>query len=156
MELVVVIVILGVALALTFPNYTTSTEQAYATKAENNLLAIYTAQQNYMNNHGSYCNSQVISPEPTCNGVQEPVGNTCGQDYCEINYNLGLNIDSDNTYTYVCSNGASTCTATRNRSSALAPTITLTLNAPIQLTGSAPNPICAPTTSNPNWCPQVL
>ena len=57
MEIIVVIIIIGLCLAFAFPNFTTPNEQSYALNAQNNLLAIYSAQQNYYNNNGSYCNN---------------------------------------------------------------------------------------------------
>ena len=47
MEIIVVLIIVGIAAGFFFPNYTTPIEKARAANAQNNLLAIYSAQQNY-------------------------------------------------------------------------------------------------------------
>ena len=127
MEIIAVLIIIGIAAALSFPNYTTSTEQARAANAQNNLLAIYSAEKNYYNNYGSYCTITTGNAIP------------CGDTLPDLNTNLSLNIQDDGTYKYSCSNPSLTCTATRISTGA---TIVLTLNLPIQLTGSSPNPQC--------------
>ncbi len=127
LEILVVIVILGIAAALFFPNYTTPTEQARAANAQNNLLAIYSAEQNYRNNNGNFASPSSLST---------------------INSTLSLNIQDDGTYLYSCSWGPPpACTATRTNSSA-SPVLAVTLNSSIQLHGG--NPTC---TGNSNWCP---
>lgn len=124
MEILVVLIIIGFAVAFFLPNYTTPTEKARALTAKNNLMAIYTAQLNYRNNNGNFATPASLSA---------------------INTAFALNIEDDGTYTYTCASGV-TCTATRNGT----PTtnIVLTLASPIQ-TGNI-NPVC--NTSN-NWCP---
>jgi type II secretory pathway pseudopilin PulG len=116
MELVIVLIILGVAFALGLPNYTTSTEQARASNAKNNLLSIYSAQQNYNNNNNAYC----LGP---CDNLTD------------INTQLNLQIQDDGTYTYACAAGA--CTATRAGSGS--PVFTLVLAAAIVLNNSNTN-----------------
>lgn len=141
MEIIVVLTIIGVATVFSFPNYTTPVEKARVTNAQNNLLAIYSAQQNYRNNNGSYCtNNPVSSPCPLS------LSATCGGSLAYINCSLSLNIQDDGTYTYFCR--GVTCTATRTNSLS-DPTMVVTLNAAIRLSGNV-NPTC--TTSN-NWCP---
>jgi len=131
LEILVVLVIVGLAAAMFFPNYTTPTEQARAANVRNNLLAIYSAEQNYRNNNGSYCIS-TTNPNP-CDTLSH------------INFALSLNIQDDGTYTYSCA--GVTCTATRTNTSNLG--ISVTLNLPIQLNGNNPNPICTLTTGCP-------
>ena len=132
-ELIVVLVIVGIAAAMTLPNYLNPSEQARAASVQNNLLAIYSAQQNYNNNNGSYCYS---TSAPPCDTL------------AHINTNLGLSMQDDGTYLYTCNQAAVTCTATRNNGSAI-PVITVALNAAIQLTGEV-NPSC---TAGNIWCP---
>ena len=140
MEVIVVMVMIGVATVFCLPNFTSPTERAKAVSAQNNLLAIYTAQQNYNvnNNTTAFCT--------TANGI-------CGS-LASINSNLSLNIQDDGTYNYSCvtSGGAPQCTATRNNSSANL-TLDVSLNQPIKLTTQTGNPSCGPTTGNTNWCP---
>jgi Tfp pilus assembly protein PilE len=134
MEIIVVLIIIGVVVAFSFPNYTTPIEKARVANARNNLLAIYSAEQNYSNNHGSYCFS---TSAPACDTL------------ADINTQLSLNIQDDGTYTYSCSSTAVTCTATRTITPST--NIVVTLNSAINLSGSGTaNPLC--NTSN-NWCP---
>ena len=117
----------GVILAIAFPSFTTSTEQAKSLNAQNNLLAIYAAQQNYKSNNGSYATPATLSA---------------------INSALSLSIQDDGTYSYTCSSGV-TCTATRSTVSTT--NIVLTLASPINLSGSgSANPQC--NTLN-HYCP---
>jgi prepilin-type N-terminal cleavage/methylation domain-containing protein len=154
MEIIFVLIIIGVAVAFSFPNFTTSTEQARALNAKNNLLTIYTAQRNYYNNNGGiYCLTGT-SASSTC-AAAPPTGigdSNCADKLAAINCNLSLNIQDDGTYKYACppTGGAPlTCVATRT-SIATNNTIVLTLNLPIQLSGSTKNPSCNLTA---NWCP---
>jgi type II secretory pathway pseudopilin PulG len=128
LEIIIVFMILGIALAIGFPNYLTSTEQARASNARSNLLAIYSAEQNYNNNNGGYCFG-------TCDTL------------AHINTNLSLQIQDDGTYTYACSAAAVTCTATRAADANT--NIVLALNSAINISGNV-NPQCNTTT---NWCP---
>ena len=127
MEIVVVLVIIGVIAGFYFPRFTVPSEKAWAANAQNNLLAIYTAQQNYKNNNGSYATPATLSA---------------------INSALSLSIQDDGTYSYTCSSGV-TCTATRATVSST--NIVITLASPINLSGSgSANPQC--NTSN-HYCP---
>ncbi len=137
MEIIVVLVIIGVIVAFFLPNYNTPMQQARAANAQNNLLAIYSAQKNYYNNNGNYC--------------YNTGANTCADTLADINTNLSLNIQDDGTYLYQCPNNSFTCTATRNIASSL-PLITVTLNVPINLNGEV-NPSCQAPAGNANWCP---
>lgn len=126
-EIIVVMIIVGIAAAVSLPNYTVSVEKSRASAAENNLLAIYGAQQNYSNNNsGNYCIA------------------ACGS-LTTINTSLSLSIQNDGTYTYVCA--GVTCTATRVGTPATK--IVLTLNTPTNVSGNV-NPVCSTGT---NWCP---
>ena len=131
-EIMVVMVIIGVVAVIAFPNFNTPMEQGKAANAQNALLAIYSAEQNYKNNdpNSSYCYPTVPSPT-NCDTL------------ADINTDFTLNIPDDGTYTYACANpaaGTFTCTATRTTG---APVITVTLNLPIQLAGEV-NPACTP------------
>jgi prepilin-type N-terminal cleavage/methylation domain-containing protein len=135
-EMLVVLIIIAVVIALSFPNFTAPTEQARALNAQNNLLAIYTAQRNYLNNNGSFINLAPSNPSDT-DGVQI------------IDSTLSLNIQDDGSYAYSCS--GNTCQASRNGSpSSLL--IKLSLNLPIQLSGEI-NPKCTSSTGKTAWCP---
>ena len=135
MEIIVVLVIVGIAAAFALPNFSAPSEKARTTTAQNNLLAIYSAQQNYNNNYGSYCTVTTGNVIP------------CGDTLANLNTNLSLNIQDDGTYTYSCVAGAS-CTATRV---GMATTnLVLTLNKVTNLSGvGVANPVC--NTAN-NWC----
>ena len=127
MEIVVVLMIIGIIAGFYFPNFTVPTERAWAANAQNNLLAIYAAQQNYKSNNGSYATPATLSA---------------------INSALSLSIQDDGTYSYTCSSGV-TCTATRSTVSTT--NIVLTLASPINLSGSgSANPQC--NTLN-HYCP---
>ena len=135
-EIIVVLIIAGVVVAFSLSNFSTPSEQARAVNARNNLLAIYSAQQNYNNNHGgngTYC---VTGSNPPCDNL------------ANINTALSLNIQDDGTYSYSCLGVA--CTATRTNSSANL-VLTATLNSAVQTGGV--NPTCTSTTNNSNWCP---
>jgi prepilin-type N-terminal cleavage/methylation domain-containing protein len=138
-ETIVVLVIIGVVAAFFFPNFTTPTEQARVSNVQNNLLGIYSAQQNYKNSNGGYCYNTGAG--------------TCADSLADLNTNLTLSIADDGTYSYNCPNNSSTCTATRNNSTST-PLMTLTLNTAIQLNPSLPgtNPSCS-SPGNTNWCP---
>ena len=146
MEIMVVLIIAGIAAAFFLPDYTIPIEQARAANAQNNLLAIYSAQQNYNNNNGgngNYCYSAAGTASTACTTGSD---NTCADSLAQINCNLSLNIQDDGTYTYFCAGG--TCTAQRTSTGA---TIVLTLNSVINLSGSGiANPQC--NLSN-HWCP---
>lgn len=130
-EITVVIIIIGVAAALVLPNLTTPAEQSKASNAQHNLLAIYSAQQNYRNNNGTFASIATLAL---------------------INTSLSLNIPDDGSYLYSCSNAdpsGFSCTASRNSAANL---VLIVKNAPIQLTGNI-NPTCTSSTGNSNWCP---
>jgi len=134
-EIIVVLTIIAVCVAFTLPNFLGPTEQARAQTAQNNLLAIYSAEQNFLNNNNTYYSSQ----------------NPAQDDSPGIDTALGLNIPTDGTYQYDCS--GVTCTATRGSPSPGAVTITLTLNKPIALTGGGTlNPLCSSSGSYSTWC----
>jgi prepilin-type N-terminal cleavage/methylation domain-containing protein len=138
LEVIIVIIIIGVCVAFGFPNYITSTELARTANARNNLMAIYSAEQNYNNNNGSYCYNTGAG---SCDNI------------ADINTKLGLQIQDDGTYTFNCPNASSTCTATRSVAAG-APAMTLTMSSPINISGSGvANPTCADGTHTPSWCP---
>jgi prepilin-type N-terminal cleavage/methylation domain-containing protein len=145
MEIIIVLIIVGVAAVLVFPDFTAPTEKARASNVQNNLMAIYSAEQNYNNNNNSYCVNGNGSPAcraSTGDGV-------CADSVATINCNLSLNIQDDGAYSYSCNTQSSVyyCTATRNSTANLG--ISVTLNAPIQISGNV-NPTC---NLSANWCP---
>ena len=137
-EILVVLIIIGLALAFYFPNFTASDEKAWAINAQNNLLAIYSAEQNYNNNNnGGYC-------------LDTGLG-TCGHSLADLNTNLSLNIQDDGAYLYDC--GVTTANACTAKRTSISPpnTIVLTLTSAINLSGTGTaNPQCNLTN---NWCP---
>jgi len=147
-EIIIVMIMIAVATAFFFPNFTASLEHARAVTAQNNLLAIYSAEQNYNNNYGNntgatYC----LDAANTTNAACVAGGATkCANNLVQINCNLSLNLQDDGAYTYSCT--GTTCTATRNVPLA-SQTIVVTLNNPIALPGT--NPVCNFTSKN--WCP---
>jgi type II secretory pathway pseudopilin PulG len=137
MEIIIVLIIIGVAVALSFPNYTIPIEQAKAANARNNLLAIYSAEQNYNNNNGGNRNFAL--------------GAALAGSLALINSTLSLNIQDDGAYLYDC--GVTTANACTAKRTSISPpnTIVLTLTSAINLSGSGTvNPQC--NLSN-NWCP---
>jgi prepilin-type N-terminal cleavage/methylation domain-containing protein len=102
MELIVAVIILGVLTTFSIPMYLNFVQQGQTQAAQNNLLFIYGAENNYYFNNTHYCLSS--DPNPTC-----------GDNLADINANLGLNI-SDNVFTYQCTTAAApyayVCTAT--------------------------------------------
>ena len=142
-EIIVVLMILGIAAAIAFPSFTAQTEHAMAINAQNNLISIYAAQQNYNINYNVFCLNTPLSAQPACTATSSK----CADTLAAINCNLSLNpLDDDGTYSYSCAGVK--CTAIRNNAS-LQPVMVVTLNAPIQSNGG--NPTCvAPAAS---WCP---
>ena len=133
MELIIVLVIVGIAVTVSFSNWTTPLEQSRSANARNNLLAIYTAEQNFNNNNGGngvYCNDTSALP---CTSL------------ATINSSLSLNIQDDGSYAYSCNAAASTCTATRT---ALAANNSIVLS--LNTAAGAANPVCNLLN---NWCP---
>ena len=134
MEMLIVLFIIGLCTALVIPSYLAPSGRSKAIVASNNLLAIYSAQQNYRNNTGSF--------------VTSGIGNLAA-----INSTFSLNIQDDGSYAYACIYDVSgfLCTA-----SAVNPTITFSLyNKPIQLIQSDnnPNPVCTTSAGSTGWCP---
>ena len=89
MEIVVVLVIVGIAAAVTIPNLTNSIEQTKAQEAKNNLLAISAAQEKYFEDHGSYyyganpianLSLDVVANDPfsySCSATGQPILYNC-------------------------------------------------------------------------------
>ncbi|MDE2027983.1 MAG: prepilin-type N-terminal cleavage/methylation domain-containing protein [Candidatus Omnitrophica bacterium] len=142
MEMIVVLIIVGIISAVAAANYLSPVEQGRALTARDNLLAIYTAQQNYNNNNGQYC-FDTTSASSACTSISA----NCADSLAAINCNLSLSIPDDGTYTYTCDN-TPRCTATRTSTAA---TMVITLNTPVNLKGAGTlNPQCNLTAS---WCP---
>lgn len=138
-EMIFVLIIIGIVAAATFPNYNRPAEQARAQNAVNNLLAIYSAEQNYNNNNGNYC----FSTYGTCLSLSD------------INSRLSLNIQDDGSYTYACDTTYGTvpnCRANRQTTAGV-PIITVFLtgdNGAIQYPLSKNiNPYCGSGSSCP-------
>lgn len=147
MEVIVVLILIGIAAVMVL-NFSNPNEKALATVARNNLLAIYSAQQNYntsINNNQGYCLNTANSAQANCTAIS---GTVCANNLAAINCNLSLAITDDNSYTYACSPQAFTntplCQATRNNTTGQ-PLITLYLNEAILST----NPVCAGGTQCP-------
>lgn len=157
MEMMIVLIIIGVVIAIAFPNFETPTEQARALTAQNNLMAIYTAQKNYFNNWGAYI-----------------VGSGNAFNIAQINNSLNLSIQDDSTYSYECTQNGSgyQCVACRNfpgtcingsgvlswnGSTGTVLKWVLTNSAPIsslnQSTAATANPRCYYIPGYSNWCP---
>jgi Tfp pilus assembly protein PilE len=160
MEISIIMIIVAIAVVFAFPSYTVPMEQARSMAAQNNLLAIYAAQKNYINerNNSNYCTTNVPNPQTAlCASWGVNPANQCGQDLVDLNCNLNMNIQDDNNYSYACTNNGAnyfTCTATRtpaNTASTL--TITLTNATPVNLRLGSGNPTCTSSTGNANWCP---
>jgi prepilin-type N-terminal cleavage/methylation domain-containing protein len=134
MEIIVVLVIIGVAAAFFLPDFTIPMEKARASSVQNNLLDIYSAEQNYRNSNGSYC----FGGAPFCDSL------------ADINTKLSLNIQDDGAYHYFCVSAAVGIECFAERMSTFK-SIILTLSTPVNLsaTGVA-NPKCNLT---PSWCP---
>ena len=174
MEIIIVLVIIGVCVAMVSPSFTGPSEQALALTAQNNLLAIYSAQQNYNNSNGNGYNNNAnacpytpaagtgcwcLSNEPgsaACQQTTTPDTN-CADSIATINCNLSLNIQDNGSYSYSCT--GTTCTATRTNVAG-SPYFTLTLTSPTSMNYSNPgngNPSCcyssANCTNNVSACP---
>lgn len=122
---------MSVTMVLFYPSFTKSTQVAYSQAAKNNLMAIYSAQVNYLNNNnGAYCFGA---------GVCDTLAN--------INTDLNLNI-SDSVYSYTCcANGANgfLCWATNGTATCAAQTGNTqwkVTNGAVVLTGAGLNPSC--------------
>jgi prepilin-type N-terminal cleavage/methylation domain-containing protein len=126
-EIIVVLIIIGLTATFALPNFTNNIERSKAITVQNNLLAIYSAEQNYNNNNNGYCIA-------TCDNI------------ADINTRLSLNIQDDGSYAYSCAGVI--CTAQRT-SINVPNTIQLTLNTPIQISANA-NPVCSLPAG---WCP---
>ena len=126
-EIIVVLVIIGVCIAIYFPNYYSSIQKSDNQNAQNNLIAINTAELNYFNNNGTYCTATV------------PVN--CADSTTDINTNLSLNI-TDSNFNYACTKNGSTFTC-KATGVANGTTITLTGGKPLVVTGATTNPSCS-------------
>jgi len=147
-EMIMVLGIIGVCAALAFSNFSTPGDQAKAANLQNNLLAIYAAEQNYVSKNignpacpvGTPCGCLSNTPaSPLC--AQSTGDNNCGDNLAAINCNLSLNIQDDGTHLYSCSNGTGLpiCQATiGNTPNGIA----VELDLPVQLGGKNPNPVC--------------
>jgi len=83
-EIIVVLVIIALLAAVAIPNYTSMMVQGATKAAQNNLVSIYNAQQNYYFTNGSYC----IAGCDNLADLNRPT-------------NLNLNI-TDNNFRYSC------------------------------------------------------
>lgn len=118
LEMIVTIVIVGVAAAFAIPNFVTSMEKSKAQAAQNNLYALIAAQQKYFEDFSNYC---LVA---------------CGDSTANINTHLHLELSD--SFAYSCNNTTLPyiCTAADG-------TDTLTLNPSLQ-----PPVSCAGPNSN--------
>ncbi len=130
-EIIVVLVIVGVAIRFAIPKFIASMEQTMAQTAKNNLLAIAAAQQKYFEDYGVYC---TITTGNVAN---------CGNTRNNLNANLHVSMFSNDPFTYSCAVSGSyySCTATDTMD-----TLTLTVAA----TGVSVSCVNGP---NPSYCP---
>jgi type II secretory pathway pseudopilin PulG len=156
-----VVVILGILAKIGLNTYTTTTNQATAKAAQNNLISIYNAQNNYTLDHGTYC-YQGAAGSVTC----DPLGTLgCSRTLAGINCNMSMTL-TDSYFTYQCFRLLTndfTCTATNIQDAAF--TLTIVSSPPtIILPGgtgcvSAVNGYPAPCNpscnypAHPNYCP---
>lgn len=132
-EIIVTLIILGIVTAMILPSYTASILRGESQNAQNNLIAIYGAQNTYYLSNGNYCIAG-------CDSLPDII--------LPANLNLSL---TDPYFQYQCAATPSlnpqrttgfTCTAKTANA-----TLTLT-DAPLS---SGANPICAPAGSS--YCP---
>jgi len=137
MEIVAVMVIIGILTVIAIPNYLAYTQQQAGQAAQNNLITIYGAQNNYYLNNGSYC-----------------IGGCDKLPDINLAANLNLNL-TDNYFSYACKTTAHqnpsrstgfTCTATNSIYNTFILTLT---DAPL---AHLTNPKCI-YPANPSYCP---
>jgi prepilin-type N-terminal cleavage/methylation domain-containing protein len=96
-EIIVTAIIVGLLGMMALPNFMKTMNRSYAQDALHSLVAIYSGEQNYSQNHGdNYCYS---STTPACDSLSH------------INTALDLNIASSGDMTYSCDNVTKTCSA---------------------------------------------
>ena len=173
-EIIVVLVIMGILSAVFIVNYNNLTMQAESGTAQNNLIGIYTAQNNYYANTGNYCLKNTAA-KPPCAVLDA----NCGDTLSALNCNLGQSVTGTNfnftdaNFNYNCSQNGATpnsflCTATFNSNNAATLSIQNIFNNNVGIIlpsgggangcsaaapGAAPcNPICT-AGGIPNFCP---
>ena len=136
-EIIVVTLIIGITTLAALPSFVTSLRQSAAKSAQNNLITIYGAQNNYYLNNGSYC-----------------IGGCDKLPDINLAANLNLNL-TDNYFSYACKTTAHqnpsrstgfTCTATNSIYNTFILTLT---DAPL---AHLTNPKCI-YPANPSYCP---
>ncbi len=139
-ELILVVVIISIMAGFGIPNYTKAVERAHVRDVNNQLLALYSANQVYRAQNGRFW----------------PADNNAGAGYdvAAISTNLGLSI-IPNGMTYNCTGagvapGTFSCTSARNGGSAVF-TLTVTQAALSFPLGGASNPSYVCTSGT---CPQ--
>jgi prepilin-type N-terminal cleavage/methylation domain-containing protein len=133
LELIIVVVIIGVLVVIAVPNYITFIKQSNAQSAQNNLMAIFAAEQRYYEDHNpNYCS-----------------GAPCAANTSGINQNLSLNISSNDPFSYSCSTAGSSyaCAAAANDNSTQ-----LILNPNAQVPASH---VTCLGNANANYCPVI-
>ena len=160
MEICVIMIIVSLTVIFTLPGTVVPLERAHSLSALNNLMSIYAAQKNYINenNNSTYCTANVPNPQATqCVTWGVAAGSQCGDTLVDLNCNLNLHVQDEGYYTYSCANAAPgfSCTATRTGNfNGTNNNLTITINNNNVLNVDAnTNPVCASTTGNNNWCP---
>ena len=129
-------------MAIAAPNFTAPTEQAQALTVRNNLLGIYTAQQNYINNNPA---GRVIFLQVEVAVTKYLILITTVSFEISIQIMVCIFIIAP----YQPSVRNPRFVRQRGNNSTSDPQITLTLSAPIKLSVTG-NPACA---SSNSWCP---
>jgi prepilin-type N-terminal cleavage/methylation domain-containing protein len=105
-EVIVAVVIVGIAAAFVVPNVMVSIEQSNAQAAKNNLSAISAAQAKFNEDYSAYCISTGANP----------TGYTalCGDTTTDLNINLHLTSSTSDPFSYSCTGlpAPYQCTAT--------------------------------------------
>jgi prepilin-type N-terminal cleavage/methylation domain-containing protein len=95
-EILIVLVIVGIAATITIPNLINSIEQTKAQEAKNNLLAISAAQEKYFEDHGSYYYGANPNANLSLSGVTgDPFSYSCSATGQNIPYNCTAGDNTD-------------------------------------------------------------
>ena len=149
MEMVVALVIVGIAAAMTLPTFTATMEVTKAQAAKQNLMAISAAEQNYF---------ETSNPQNYCTSTTPVITPACGDNNTDLNTNLHLSLAD--SFTYNCLdvpvNTPAAGNPERYTCTAADGTDTLTLAPNLDTTGTQVlgfNVTCATTGPNSSYCP---